>query len=330
MRTVDHHLPQTKRTAKWACIRCKAANSLISILSYMKMVYSSTCSHPITRLKAASLLAFTRLQSLFIYLDVSLNAHVGSGSFSKRQTVGKQCWTARARRPNNKTLIKHKWIQIKGSNSTSAMPSMKNRNLQTWRMKAKGEAIVLRTTSVFIIILSLISHRKISSTDVMEDLSAWTTSSRMLLHIWIQIMTWANSSLKWRLQTQIWPWCHSSTPLGQTSSKSRTSFRKTLKALSITTISNNRIKIKIIKRIQKQIIRKLHLTSVKRIRQPRSRIKRTNSRLNYQREWRIHRSCSRRKSNRRKMTKLRWNSKITPIQFRSRLMMNLKAATSRD
>ena len=325
MRMVDHRLPQTKRTAKWAWIRWKAANNLISILSSMKMVFSSTCSRPITKLKASILLAFTLLQSWFTYLDVNSNAHAGSGSSSKRQEFEKQCWIVRARKLNNKTLIKHlKW---KLQKNRITMRAKKNRNLRTWRMKAKGEAIVLRTTSAFTTILRLISHRKTSSLDVMEDLLAWTTNNHTLLHIWIQIMIWANSSLKWRLRTPTWPWCHSLTASCQTSSKVRISLLKISQALSTTITNSSRIRTT--QRIPKQTIQKLHLTSVKRIRQPKSRIKRTSKRLNYQRESRIHRSCWRRKNNRRKRIKLRWNSWITRM-FRLKLMKNWKAATSRD
>ena len=329
MRMVGHRLPQTKRTAKWVWIRWKAANSLISILSSMKMVFSSTCSHPITRLKASMLLAFTLLQSLFTYLDVNLNAHAGSGSIRKRKDLEKHRWIVRARKLNNKTLIKHNHIVIKESNSV-AMVVKKNRNLIMRRMKAKGEAIVLRTTSAFITIRRLISHRKTLSRDVTEGPEIWTTNNRILKHIWTKIMTWANSSLKWRLRTPTWPWCHSLTASCKISNNmlQRTSFLKTSKALSITSISNNRIWTT--KQIQKRTIQKLHLTSVKRIRQPKSRIKRTSKRLNYQRELRIHRSCSRRKNSRRKRIKLRYNSWITQIQFRSRLMKNWKVVTSRD
>jgi len=96
----------------------------------MKMVFSSTCSHPITRLKASMLLAFTLLQSLFTYLDVNLNAHAGSGSIRKRKEFEKQVIIVRARKLNNKTLIKLIGIVIKESNRIT-MPSKKNRNLQT-------------------------------------------------------------------------------------------------------------------------------------------------------------------------------------------------------
>jgi len=326
MRMVDHRLPQTKRTAKWAWIRFTIANSLISILSSMKMVFSSTCSHPITRLKASILLAFTLLRS-FTYLDANLNAHVASGKPKRIKELRKQCWIARARKLNNRTLIKHKWIQIKESVRIT-MPSKKHKSLQTWRMKAKREAIVLRTTSVFIIIRRLISHPKTLSLGVMEDLLTWTTNNTMLLHIWISIVTWANSSLKWRLITPTCPWCHSSTASCQTSNKLRTSFLKTSKAVSITTISNHRIWTT--KQIQKLAIQKLNLTSVKRIKQTRSRIKRTSKRLSYQREWRIRRSCPRRKSSRRRMIKSRSNSWTTPLPFNSRLMKNWKAVTTRE